>query len=249
MAFAPFADRILDRVATDTAPRTPRPRDPGSLYFRALPEGWEEDRTMLAQSQRERMLDAMSRAVSAKGYAKVTVADVVALAGVSRSTFYEHFSDKEHCFLESYAAGASAIVSECAAAVRGSGETDWHERVRTGMTVYTAVLAANPDLARALLVDVLGAGPRAVELRRKVFGSFVDLYRPSPKGTRPADVAMRRVPEPLLMALVGGISELVQEHIVTRGAETLEELTPTLVEIAFSLVELGARMADVPAHR
>jgi hypothetical protein len=114
------------------------------------------------------------------------------------------------------------------------------------MEKYVALLAANPDLARALLVDVLGAGPRAVELRRKVFHSFVDLYRANPEGSRPADVAMRQVPELFLMALVGGIAELVQEHIVTRGAETLDELTPTLVELAFSIVELGARLGDRP---
>jgi hypothetical protein len=54
------------------------------------------------------------------------------------------------------------------------------------------------------------------------------------------------VPEPFLMALVGGISELVQEHIVDRGAESLAELDPTLIELAFSIVELGSRMGDRP---
>jgi AcrR family transcriptional regulator len=211
-----------------------------------LPEGWEEDRALVTRTQRERMLDAMARAVAAKGYAKLTVSDVVALAGVSRRTFYEHFADKEECFLESYAAGAQAIIAEVAGAVRRANPTDWHERVRIGMEAYTELLAANPDLARALLVDVLGAGPRAVELRRRVFHSFVDLYRPAPSSDRPADVAMRQVPEPFLMALVGGISELVQEHIVDRGAESLDELTPTLVELAFSIVDVGARQGERP---
>src|SRR4051812_38560372 len=92
----------------------PRPRDPRSLYFRGLPEGWEDDRALITHTQRERMLDAMARAVGSKGYAKVTVSDVVALAGVSRRTFYEHFADKEECFLESYAVGAQAIIAEVA---------------------------------------------------------------------------------------------------------------------------------------
>src|SRR3954462_1896537 len=143
---------------------TPRPRDPRSLYFRGLPEGWEEDRALVTRTQRERMLDAMARAVAPKGYAKLTVSDVVALAGVSRRTFYEHFADKEECFLETYSAASSAVVASVAEAVRHSGQTDWHERVRVGLTSYTAVLAADPDLAHALLVDVLGAGPRAIEL-------------------------------------------------------------------------------------
>src|SRR5213596_3561078 len=123
---------------------TPRPRDPSSLYFRGLPDGWEDDRALVTRTQRERMLDAMARAVAAKGYAKVTVSDVVALAGVSRRTFYEHFSDKEECFLESYTTGARAVAADLAATVRASGRTDWHDRVSVGMHAYTRILAANP---------------------------------------------------------------------------------------------------------
>src|SRR5205807_9650035 len=89
--------------------------------------------------------------------------------------------------------------------------------------------------------------PPAVGLRREVFSSFVDLFRPSPRGRRAADVAMRRVPEPYLRGLVGGIAELVQEHIVAHGAETLPELADTLVGLAFSIVELGTR--DDRKHR
>ena len=216
-----------------------RPRNTRSLFFRGLPEGWEEDPKQVAAGQRERMLEAMARAVAAKGYAKVTVADVVALANVSRSTFYEQFSDKEDCFLQAYEEGANAIIREVAVTVARSGADDWHERIRIGMSRYLEVLAADPDLARALLVDVLGAGPRAVALRRQVFSNFVDLYRPAPNGDRPADVALRNVPEPFLRALVGGISELVQEHIVTHGAESLPELTDTLIQLGFALVDVG----------
>jgi AcrR family transcriptional regulator len=199
----------------------PRPRDPESLYFRALEPK--------ALGQRERMLDAMARAVAAHGYARVTVADVVALAGVSRSTFYEHFSDKEECFLESYAVGARATIEQAASAVLESGFEDWHDRVRVGMTAFLEILAANPAVARALLVDVMGAGPRAVQQRREVFAAFADLYR------------IDGVPDPLIRALVGGIAELVQEHIETRGAESVDELAPTLIELAYSIVEAGLR--------
>ena len=46
-----------------------------------------------------------------------------------------------------------------------------------------------------------------------------------------------------LRALVGGIGELVQQHILREGAETLPELTPTLVQIAETVIELGGRRA------
>jgi AcrR family transcriptional regulator len=236
-------------VAPKTAPRQTVSRNPRSLFFRALPPGWETNRKAFAGAQRERLLEAMSRAVATRGYVNVTVADVVALAGVSRTTFYENFADKEACFLETYARGSRALVEEIAVAIRASGQTDWHDRVRTGIEQYLELLGSNPYLARAILVDVLGAGPAAVELRREVFSSFVDLFRPSPLGSRPADVAMRRVPEPYLRGLVGGIAELVQEHIVARGAESLPELADTLVGLAFSIVELGTRQSTRDDHQ
>jgi AcrR family transcriptional regulator len=216
-----------------------RARNTRSLFFRGLPDGWEDDPKHLAAGQRERMLEAMCRAVAAKGYAKVTVADVVGQANVSRSTFYEQFTDKEDCFLQAYEEGAGKIIREVGVTVVQSGAEDWHERIRIGMTRYLEVLAADPDLARSLLVDVLGAGPKAVALRRKVFSNFVDLYRPAARSDSPADVALRSVPEPFFRALVGGISELVQEHIVTEGAESLPELTDTLIQLGFAIVDVG----------
>ena len=59
-------------------------------------------REVVAQSQRERMLEAMIRVVAKKGYAATTIADVTKAAGVSRTTFYELFEDKEACFLAAY---------------------------------------------------------------------------------------------------------------------------------------------------
>jgi AcrR family transcriptional regulator len=214
--------------------------DPAGLFFHRLPAGWQDDPTQHAH--RERMYDAMARAVAARGYAKVTVADVVAGARVSRTTFYGHFADKEDCFLQTYEAGSRAVIEWCARPVAESGLVDWHDRVRLGMGAFLEILAANPELARALLVDVLGAGPRAVELRRQTFSAWVDLYRPNPTGRRAADVARRQVPDIRLRGLVGGLAELVQEHILLYGAQTLMDLHETLVGMAFGIVEVGGRI-------
>ena len=69
---------------------------------------------MISRSQRERLLEATLRVVAAKGYAAATVADLTREAGVSRTTFYELFEDKEACFLAAYdeaveAAGAADL--------------------------------------------------------------------------------------------------------------------------------------------
>ena len=72
-----------------------------------------------ARSQRGRLICAIADAVAAKGYAATSVADVIALAGVSRKTFYEHFGDKEACFLAAYDSGAQAIYDAMVEAIDG----------------------------------------------------------------------------------------------------------------------------------
>ena len=44
----------------------------------------------------------MVAAVARHGYAETTVGELVALAGVSKSTFYEHFPSKQECFLATF---------------------------------------------------------------------------------------------------------------------------------------------------
>ena len=66
---------------------------------------------VVARSQRERLLEAAVRVVAAKGYAATTVGDLTKEAGVSRTTFYELFEDKEACFLAAYDNAVEALVA------------------------------------------------------------------------------------------------------------------------------------------
>jgi AcrR family transcriptional regulator len=197
----------------------------------------------VAVSQRARMLDAVARAVADKGYANVTVADVTSGAGVSRRTFYEQFDDKEACFLTAYETGSAVVLEEVAEAVRAVPQSDWRARLRAALTRYADVLAGEPELARALTVGVLGASPRAIELRRRVYDRFVDHYRGLRAVVESQEPSYPEIPDHYLRALVGGIGELVNEHIFRDGAESLPDLAPTLVEIATAVFEGRAQRA------
>ncbi len=65
---------------------------------------------VVARSQRERLLEAAVRVVAAKGYGAMTVGDLTKEAGVSRTTFYELFEDKEACFLAAYDNAVEVLV-------------------------------------------------------------------------------------------------------------------------------------------
>src|SRR5687768_7074315 len=135
---------------------------PDSLFFRALEpdDGWRGQKDATTASQRARMLDAITRAVAEKGYSRVTVGDVVGIAGVSRRTFYEQFKDKEDCFLAAYATGTEALIQNMVEeSVAVGQDAHWREVLEVAIDTYVGGLASDPAFARTFLLAVLGAGP------------------------------------------------------------------------------------------
>ncbi|HEX8690057.1 MAG TPA: helix-turn-helix domain-containing protein, partial [Solirubrobacterales bacterium] len=86
---------------------------------------------VVARSQRERLLEAAIRVAAAKGYAATTVGDLTKEAGISRTTFYELFEDKEACFLAAYDNAVDVLVRQVVAAYES--EQRWPQRARAGL--------------------------------------------------------------------------------------------------------------------
>ena len=82
--------------------------------------------------QRERLLAAMLRAASELGYREANVQDVIERAGVSRPTFYEHFANKEDCFLAAFDATAARLRDRVDAAADKGGDS-LRDRLRFGL--------------------------------------------------------------------------------------------------------------------
>src|ERR1700690_1931506 len=102
-----------------------------SLFLRAVPapHDWDDARATPAALVRARIFDGITRAVADKGYAAATVADITARSRISRRTFYEHFADKEECFLLAYEAAGRATLREIATATAGVPAADWRGRL------------------------------------------------------------------------------------------------------------------------
>ena len=195
-------------------------------------------------SQRARMLDAITRAVADKGYARVTVADIVSLAGVSRRTFYEQFEDKEDCLLAAAAEGTTAVLASMVEAGQTVGtDASWQEILAAGIEAYVNALASHPDFTRTFLVDIPGTSPKAIQLRRDLRDRFVQLYEFVAQRATEEEPELGEVPEPYLRALVGGTAELIHQHVLTSDPERIDELAPVIVQLA-SIVIRGAAVAS-----
>src|SRR3954447_6549468 len=82
-----------------------------------LPKGPHTfSREQVQASQRQRILDAILDVVGEHGYAGATVAHVTTAAGVSRTTFYEQFRNKQDAFLTAYDQLGQQFLADLAAA-------------------------------------------------------------------------------------------------------------------------------------
>jgi AcrR family transcriptional regulator len=191
---------------------------------RPLPRGRHRlSPAVVADSQRERLLEATMQVVASKGYAAVTVADLTGEAGVSRSTFYELFEDKEACFLASYEAAFQSLVPQVGAAFEA--EERWPDRVRAGLEVLLALLAADPAQAQLALLEAAAAGPAAQARRRAAIQAltpFLDQGREfAPSG--------RELPANASRMAAGTIVGLISNELVAGRAKGLPALLPDVL--------------------
>ncbi|WP_049793293.1 TetR/AcrR family transcriptional regulator [Conexibacter woesei] len=195
-------------------------------------------RRFVVHNQRERMLLAVAEAVAEQGYATTTVADIIARARLSRRTFYEHFTDKEECFLAAYDTVVEQMLAGVGHAYEHAGD-DWTHRVHDGLEAFVNYLVAEPAFARMCIVEVVAAGTEARGRRDAAMRVFVDFLQPG-REQAPRGVV---VPELAADIVVGGIYEIIYTRLLRDSAEELIEMLPQLVYCAL-VPFVGHRAAE-----
>ena len=193
-------------------------------------------REAVVASQHGRLVDAMAQVVAEKGYPATTVADVVERAGVSRRTFYEQFPDKEACFLAAYDVGLVAVLARIRDAVEtGSPGAGWRERARAGVEAFLALLASEPAFARALQLEILTAGPAALERRAGMLMMFSGVWRNVHDQARAEEPSLPALPDEVFTILTAGLEELIRDCIRQRGTAALPELAEPILRTVVAI--------------
>lgn len=174
------------------------------------------------ESRRDRILTAMIRVVGRKGYDATSVADVIAEADTSRTTFYKHFEDKHDCFLVAYDRMVervfATVVAEC------EGEQPWLPRVRKGLATLVEIFSREPELARTAVVEVAAAG---AEARQRHWNAVARLTEYLDTGRRLESGA--ELPEHISTMAIGAVSGLIFDELVAGRTARLPELMPDLL--------------------
>ncbi len=181
------------------------------------------------------MLVAMLQCVKEHGYAATTVADVVAHAAVSRSTFYSQFADKEACFIAAYDFAMQHALAQMSEAAQSQPSTSWRDQVRSDLTTYLRVLADEPALAVTLHVEVLAAGPPALEHRAELLSVLASRIVNLNDLARHEDGAVRELPPAVFALYTGGLDELIRDRLRTGSTSGLNDLAEPVLEATYAM--------------
>jgi AcrR family transcriptional regulator/DNA-binding MarR family transcriptional regulator len=173
--------------------------------------------------QRGRLLSATFALVGEAGYGGVNARRVSERAGVSSSTFYASFSDREDCFLAAFNYAVDGLEVE----VREGWESElgWTARVRGALAALLQALNREPAVRRLVFVEALAAGPRVLGSRARVLerlAAVVDGGSANAKAPRP-------LPPMVAEGVVGGAFGVIHARLLELHPKPLVELLGSLM--------------------
>lgn len=182
-------------------------------------------REQVAHHQRERLIAGLAEAIAERGYAAVTLSDIVRHAKVSRRVFYANFEGKEQCFLAAF----EVVVDHLRELIGdgAAGVESWPAQAIAALRAALAFLAEEPDLARLCLLESRTAGP-AVTTR---FNAAVAELVPALAQGRAERPEGERLPASTEDSTLGSLVSLAQRKVAAGEAAQLGDLLPDCTEL------------------
>jgi AcrR family transcriptional regulator len=169
----------------------------------------------------------MVQEVAQSGYATVSITSVVGRAKVSRRNFYEEFAGKEEALFEACDSMLDRAIDRAERAY--SPGDPWPTKVRLALCVLLEELAANPEAARLITVELPAAGPAAHQRYREGTARFLLCFRTGGE----YDGRDRELPREAELMAVGGAEAIIFDEVVAGRASRLPALLP---DILFTLL-------------
>ncbi|HTR76367.1 MAG TPA: TetR/AcrR family transcriptional regulator [Solirubrobacterales bacterium] len=176
--------------------------------------------------QRRRILRAVGELVGERGYGDVTVELIVKRARVSFKTFYKHYPGKEECLLalcESAYDSSEATIRERLDAEPAS----WAEQVVLVLTALFELIAAEPVISRAVVVESPMVGPAHRQRYEQATRELVPLFRAGREFNARGD----ELPETIEETLAGSVFWSAYQRLIVGEAEQLPASLPVLLEL------------------
>jgi AcrR family transcriptional regulator len=176
----------------------------------------------VARHQRIRLEGATVEAVARHGYAGTTLSEVVGLAGVSKTTFYEHFESKEKCFWATFETIVSVATENVLTAYHGADDQDG--KLCALLEAYGEVPVASPKATALVVIEALCLGQEGVRRRARsaepIERVFRELYEEYPQRVAVSTIETK--------AVVAGLRHVTYRSLRARRPDALATSTDEL---------------------
>jgi AcrR family transcriptional regulator len=178
--------------------------------------------------QRQRLLRAAAAEFAQRGYAGASSESISRRAGMSKATFYEHFSNKGDCIVALFDSAAETVGVAMATAARDVGPEHALQRMQAATRAFLTTVAEHEDFAQTLLIEIIGAGPRAAHRRDQIMQAFADVLDAENAAAAGRGRIARFASPYDAFAVVGAITELVSRQLRLGEPEDVLDLAPVI---------------------
>ena len=167
------------------------------------------------EATRARLIGALADLIDDRGYAASAVVDIVRVARASKRTFYDHFANKQECFLALQQSATDDLIAAIRTAVDENAH--WHDQVRQAITAYINSIHARPAIALSWIRDLPALGEVARPVQRRNFAELTAmlLQLSANPGFRRGHVAP--ITAAAATIVLGGLRELVAQQVEDEG--------------------------------
>jgi AcrR family transcriptional regulator len=180
----------------------------------------------VGEDQRQRILQATGELVAKRGYNAVTVELIVKRARVSFKTFYNHFPNKEACFLELFDSVMEEARERIGVALAADPGASWPEHVVVALGALFEVILADPLIARATIVEAPTVGPAMLDRYEAAMTGLSPLFRLGRAVSADPDA----LPATLEDTLAGGVLWSAYQRLIVGEVDRIEALLPEAIE-------------------
>ncbi len=168
------------------------------------------------RTQRGRLLEAIVELTVQDGYPEASIARIIALAGVSRPTFYEYFSDREACLLDAYDELAQDLLAHVSGAL---ASTEPQRALYGALGALVEYARIDPRGARFVMHEPTTIGGAALDAHDKTTATVAQLVQAAETSGATPDLGLETV--------IGSVQRLLALRL-RRGERGLTPLTGEL---------------------
>jgi AcrR family transcriptional regulator len=166
------------------------------------------------EAQHARLMDGLAASIREKGLAQTQVTDIVRHARASRRTFYNHFEDKEACFVELMNTLSDAFLEEVDRSIDRAAPIG--TQIDQAIDTYLGLVTSDPGLTQTFANA--STGERIVMAQRQAFERYSALIVSVVESDSARDPQVEPISVERAYMLVSGLHHTLVRALV-RGEE------------------------------